>query len=138
MTAETTLRNFLIALATQDMKTVRNLIVPISDADLAFLSTGEPPPPEMKKQMVTMFSGISIKTLKPGDKIEYRPGKTLTIPELPFDEETVWLRAEGMPLPTRLVRESGEWMVDSKPLVAARKAAAKAQRASESANGQKL
>ena len=72
------LRRFLIALVSQDKKTLRATIVPVSEADLGYLTAGEAPPGGDRVR--ADLERMPIKTLKAGDMVTLPGGRTVIFP----------------------------------------------------------
>jgi hypothetical protein len=65
--------------------------------------------------------------LQVGDEVKIPGGKTLTLDESHINENRQQLMPAGSPLPMTVARQDGKWKVDASPIIASRKAAAKAR-----------
>lgn len=123
------LRTFLVAMMMKDEATLRKVTLPTDDFDM--LLKGQAPPAGQEKAIRQEMAKMPIKALKPGDSFEI-PGRTgarkATVrPEEVGQDKAVLLPA-GAPLPTRMERVDGRWMVDARPVIAGRKAAEAARK----------
>lgn len=129
-TPEQVVRAFFIALINNDATALRSHIMPVSQADLALLTSGKRLSADDRKQFAAHFATVSITRVKPGSEYYPPDGTARTIPKDLPGVERVYLLPEDAPIPIRLVKVDGKWLVDTKPMLAGRKAAVAARDAS--------
>jgi hypothetical protein len=122
---EEVLRAFFLAMILNDEAQVRALALPADGLEL--LWKGVPPPPEAEEQVKKQIAGQAIKTLKPGDEFTLPGKRRMTVPDEDVADDRAVMLPEGAPTPTRMRKVDGQWRVDARPLIAARKAAAAAK-----------
>jgi len=122
---EEVLRAFFLAMIFNDEAKVRALALPADGLEL--LWKGVAPPPEAADQIKKQVSAQPIKVLKPGDEFTLPGNRKMTVPAEDVTDDRAVLLPEGAPTPTRLRKVDGEWKVDARPLIAARKGAAAAR-----------
>ncbi len=105
---------------------MRRVIIPTEETELKWLLNGQKAPPEAHDQIRDHFQKLAVKPLKVGDVIELPGKKTLQITDEMVGPDRAMLQFEGDPMPCRVERVDGQWLVDPLPLIAARKAAAAA------------
>ncbi len=120
-------REFIIAVLLQDGVTLRRVTIPTEEKELKWLLAGQKAPPGAHEQIREHFQRLSVKTLKVGDVVELPGNRTLHVTDEMVGPDRAMLQFEGDPLPWRLERVDGQWLVDPRHLIAARKAAAAAR-----------
>jgi len=71
------------------------------------------------------MAGVEIHRLKAGDKFKLGTGEEITIPPEDVNDSAQVLVLDRAPVPTRMLKHQGNWLVDPFPMIEARKAAAK-------------
>jgi len=119
----------MISMLRNDAEGVKATILPAEGAD--FLWQGEPPPKQMQTEIEKTFQGLKLVRIQEGEKVSLPSGKDLTVEKGMIDEKKilVWaeINNERMPTPFWMVKTADGWRVDAGPLIAARKAAARAR-----------
>ena len=128
---ETSLRVFLTSILLQDAAELRRVVIPTDEKELAWLLKGKPAPPEVHDQIREHFKQAPIKRLKPGDKVTLPGGQTITVTPREVGPDRMVLHVEGDPVPIRVAQIKGQWLVDPRPLIAARKAADESRKRGE-------
>jgi hypothetical protein len=122
---ETALREFLGSMITQDEDAIREAV--LHDEDLDWLLKGPKPPADQMDEIRKSLAEVPIRVLKAGDEFEVPGrGKTTVKPDDVSEDRAMIVMGGGPPL--RLQKVDGRWRVDARPIIAARKAAAKAAR----------
>jgi hypothetical protein len=133
-TPESALREFLTALALQDEKTLREVVLPTED--FAWLLKGQTPPAGQAEELRAYFSKIPLRVLKPGDTFELKSRTAMktvkVLPEEVTADRAVLMLEHGI-VPSRLQKVAGQWKVDATPVIASRKAASAARERAKSA-----
>jgi hypothetical protein len=120
-------RDFFLSVLLQDGAELRRIVLPTEEKELAWLLRGEKAPPQVHDQIREQIQQIPIKKLKAGDKVNIPVPEnktvTVTVSAAEVGPDRAVLQVEGDPIPIRLHRIKGQWLVDPRPLIAARKAA---------------
>ncbi len=119
-TPEQALRTFLMAVVTKDEATLHGVTLPTDDFD--WLLRGEAVPADHLEE-AKAWTERPIRVLRPGDEIILPGNRRTTVAPDEVDPDHAVLWPEGDPVPHRLQRIDGQWRVDARPLIAARKAA---------------
>jgi hypothetical protein len=117
---EKALRQFLVAMATQDEAGIRRSILAHPEAPILFQATTAPA--EAKAQMLEEFRSAQFERLHLGQEIQLPGGRTLVLDESRVNKDHQALTYPGNPVPFILVRDLGVWKVDAGTLIAARRA----------------
>ena len=130
--AEETLRSFIVAMMLHEDEELRELVLPTEDFD--WLLIGPRPPEEQEEDVRAFFKAMPIRALEAGDVFELpTPDGVVNtvVGEEEVTEDRAVLLPEDLPAPIRLRRIDGQWRVDARPVIAARKAADAARKAKE-------
>lgn len=130
---ETVVRQFMVSVLIHDNDLLRAVVIPTDPAELDWLMRGEVPPPQVHEQIREFFSTIPIERLGVGDKVALPQGGELTLGPQHVNADRMQLMIDDAPLPTTVIRIRGQWRVDPRPLIAARKAAAAHRAATQTA-----
>jgi len=120
-TPEQTLRTFLAALIDRDEATLRAVTLP-SD-DLKWLLSGQIAPPNKVAEFKAKTVNEPILVLKPGDEVPLSGDRKFIVGPADVTADRAMLLPKAIPLPIRLQKVKGKWLVDAAPLIAGRKAA---------------
>lgn len=127
-TPEGALRAFLASMLGPDPATLRQVILPVSDADFALLLASHPLPTEVRQIEVSRIASMPLRSLKPGDTVTLPNKRTLTISKSDVGRDTALIQMSSNPLPVLVHRVKGLWYVDAAPIIAARRTAAELRR----------
>ncbi|WP_337174259.1 hypothetical protein [Paludisphaera sp.] len=117
------LREFFLSMIKQDEEAVREAVV--DDEDLEWLLKGPKPPADQLDKIEKSLAEAPLRALKAGDEVTTPGGgKAKVEPDDVSDDRALIVMGDGPPL--RLQKVDGRWRVDARPIIAARKAAAKA------------
>jgi hypothetical protein len=130
-TAEGAVRGLLVSMMNGDAAAVRAVVLPVPAADLKLLLGGSGQSsltPEQRAQALPFVAGMPIHAMLPGESVDLpgAPGEKLTVTPDMVGEDRAVLLPQRFPQPFVVRRVSGTWRVDAAPLIAARRAAAKA------------
>lgn len=121
-TAEDALRTFILAMFEKDEDTLTSVALPTDPEELRWLLAGEELPEAARELMRKSIANVKFKSLKVGDKIRL-PSRTYVLTKEDVGLDRVALQMPGDPLFHRVRLVEGVWLVDPRPLIAARKAA---------------
>lgn len=124
--ATDTYRDFLIAVVKGDQDAAVKLALP--NPEFAMLFSGEVPPAEIQKQAITHLTANPYRVLKIGEVFRLPNGRTISPTEESEKKGWVIVVNQTDPLPHMLQKVDGVWKAEAGDLIAARKAAAKAQK----------
>lgn len=124
--APDTYREFLIAIIKGDRAGAEKLTLP--NPDLPILFSEDPPPAEVQKQAIAHIEANPYRVLKIGEVFRLPNGRTVSPTEEMEKKGWVIVVNQTDPLPHMLQKVESVWKADAGDLVAARKAAAKAQK----------
>ncbi len=131
-TPEGTFKELVVAIATQDEKTLRALILPTEGIEW-LLKGRKVQPNELADFRRVVVDPMTFTRLKPGDQLALPGGKTIIIqPEQP-DTERVVLLPKGSAVPTDFYKVAGAWKADARAFIAGRRAADAAKKKAEAA-----
>jgi hypothetical protein len=120
-TPEVALKTFLLALAAQDERKLREITLPNKEFD--WLLKGRPAPASFLAEMKKQLDGTPIRRLAAGDRVTMPGNRKGTIQPSDVREGRSVLLPQGAPFPTRLQEENGHWRVFAGPFITARKLA---------------
>jgi hypothetical protein len=121
---EATLIEFLVAVMACDKARVTRVIVPTNDASI--LWQGQPAAAQAMAEMKKAVAAV--RRLQPGETVNLPGGRKLLLDKSHVNANRQQLTLPGNPIPFTLIRQDGQWKVDPRPMIAGRKAAAKARR----------
>lgn len=127
-TPEGALRAFLASMLGPDPATLRQVILPVSEADFAVLLASRPMSTEARQIEVGRIASLPIRSLKAGDTVALPGGRSLKIAKDDVGRDHVLLQMSSGPLPILVRRLNGRWYVDAAPIIAARRTAAALRR----------
>ena len=127
-TPEGALRAFLASMLGPDPATLRQVILPVSNADFALLLASKPVSTEVRQIEVGRIASMPLRALKAGDTVTLPGGRSLTIGKGDVGHDTTLLQMSSNPLPVLIHRVKGRWYVDAAPMIAARRTAAALQK----------
>lgn len=127
-TPDGALKAFLAALIGGDTVAIRQLTLPVSDADFAVLTNQKPPEPKVRDALVSRVAGMPVRALRVGETIALPGGKSLTVAKEDIGEDHVLLQMPNGPLPYLILRIKNAWYVDPSAIIAGRKATAELAR----------
>jgi hypothetical protein len=119
---EDALKTFLLALAAQDVATLRAVTLP--DDEFDWLLNGRPASTELLERIEARIDKKPMRRLKAGDPVRMPDGETRIIKSVDVGEGRVVLWPDGALLPSRVEVVDGHWKVYARPLIVARKLAA--------------
>ena len=122
-TPEGALRAFLASMLGPDPATLRQVILPVSDADFAVLLASKPVSTEMRQIEVSRIASMPLRALKAGDTVALPAGRSLTVGKGDVGRDTALIQMSSNPLPVLVHRVKGRWYVDAAPIIAARRTA---------------
>ena len=123
-TPDGALKAFLAALIGGDDVAIRQLVLPVSDADFAILTNQKPPDPKTRDVLVSRIAGMPVRALRVGETIPLPGGKSLTVAKGDIGADHVLLQMPNGPLPYLILRIKNVWYVDASAIIAGRKTAA--------------
>jgi hypothetical protein len=123
-TPDGALKAFLAALVGGDDVAIRQLIMPVSDADFAVLTNQKPPDPKVRDLLVSRIAGMPVRALHVGEVVPLPGGKSLTVGKDDIGDDHILLQMPNGPLPYLLLRVKNLWYVDASAIIAGRKTAA--------------
>jgi hypothetical protein len=123
-TPEQTIKALFIAMIDEDQDAVRRLTVP--NPDLAFLWQGDKLTPAQRATAIAELDSWHFRRLKVGDEVQLPGGKKFVVDAKRVNDRHLMISVTDSPLPFLLVKTGEEWKVDSRPIIAGRKAAAAA------------
>ena len=112
---------FMLAVMKGDKEGIENTIIPNPDSSI--LAEGQHAPENTIPILEAELRLAPYERLQPGDSFQIGNGKTHVVQASEINENRLLINQGGSPLPFVLVRLNGVWKVDSKPIIAGRKAA---------------
>lgn len=122
-TPDGALKAFLAAMVGGDPGAIRQLIMPVSDADFAILTNQQPPDPKTRETLISRIAGMPVRALRVGEVVPLPGGKTLTVGKDDIGDDHVLLQMPNGPLPYLILRVKNVWYVDAESIIAGRKTA---------------
>lgn len=122
-TPEETLRSFLIATLYQDIRTLKAVVMPVSDTDFHYLIVGTPPPEKLLSRARSGIASLAIRSFKTGETVDLTRKGSFVVPAGMIGPDLALLLPEGAPTPFFLHRVNGKWLIFADPIIAERKTA---------------
>jgi len=120
---EVVVKQFLIAMIKGDKEALSQLALP--NPELKVLYEGPPVPAVALPIFLKQIEKEAVTRFKVGDEIKLPGGQTIVLSERHINENRVQLNVGNQPIPFPVAKHEGQWRVDARPLIMARKAAAK-------------
>ncbi|MDQ2686914.1 MAG: hypothetical protein M3Y28_03500 [Armatimonadota bacterium] len=120
-TPDGALKAFLAAMVGGNTTAIRQLIMPVSDADFAILTNQKPPDPQTREVMISRIAGMPVRALHVGEVVSLPGNKTLTVGKDDIGDDHVLLQMPNGPLPYLILRVKNVWYVDASSIIAGRK-----------------
>ncbi len=125
---EDTFRRFMSGMVKNDAEAVKATTLPTDDVDV--LWQGKPPPQEAIPQIEKSLASLKLIRIQGGETVPLPGGKRFTVNKADVDDNNifVWVEVDNrrMPTPFKMVHADGVWKIDPTPIIAGRKAAARA------------
>jgi len=118
------LRAFLVSMVSANPAAIRQLILPVSDKDFAYLINQTPPAPKERDLLVARIAGMPVRAVRQGEVLTLPGGKKLTVSKDDVGEDQLLLLMPNGPLPYLVLKIKNRWYVDASSIIAGRKAAA--------------
>jgi hypothetical protein len=119
-TPEHAFKTFVLAIIACDGTTLRAVTLP--DKELDLLLRGQSRSPEAIKAITAHLDRQPMRRLKPADRLTLPRNRPFVVGAEEVAADRVMLLPHDTDLPTRLVKIGSHWKVDSRPMIAARKA----------------
>jgi len=124
------MREFMLGMLSHDLKVIQRVVLPLDPAELEWLVRGEKLSKDQRRDMKVIVDRLPIQVFKVGDSVRMPDGTRFKLTEDDVNEDHAVAKFGPEPMSYRLRRVKNVWLVDAEPVVAARKAAAKAKEAS--------
>lgn len=115
------LRAFLVSMISANPAAIRQLILPVSDQDFAFLVNQTPPPPKERDVLVARIAGLPVRAVRQGEVLPLPGGRKLTVTKADVGEDHLLLLMPNGPLPYLVLKVKNRWYVDASSIIAGRK-----------------